>query len=43
MADCINRLEATKVVGDQVVPVFISIDPKRDTPEVVKNYVKGKI
>lgn len=28
-------------MGDKVVPVFISIDTKRDTPEVVKEYVKG--
>jgi protein SCO1/2 len=25
-----------------VEPIFISVDPKRDTPEVVKNYIKGK-
>ena len=25
--------------ADDVVPVFISIDPKRDTPEVLKSYL----
>lgn len=41
VSDTITRLEATKIVGDKVVPVFISIDTKRDTPDVVKEYVKG--
>lgn len=25
--------------GDQVVPIFITIDPKRDTPEILKAYL----
>lgn len=25
--------------GNQVAPVFITVDPKRDTPEVMKNYL----
>merc|ERR1711997_333066 len=25
-------------VGD-IVPVFITVDPERDTPEIVKNYI----
>lgn len=27
-------------VGVQIVPVFISVDPERDTPEKIKGYVK---
>ena len=27
--------------GDRVVPVFISIDPERDTPEQLKDYVEN--
>jgi len=26
----------------QLEAVFISVDPDRDTPEVMKNYLKGK-
>ena len=26
-------------VGSQIVPIFISIDPGRDTPEAVKKYI----
>lgn len=29
--------------GLEVVPVFISVDPERDTVEQVREYVKGKI
>jgi cytochrome oxidase Cu insertion factor (SCO1/SenC/PrrC family) len=36
-----TRLEAQRITKGQVVPLFISIDPKRDTVEVVKEYVKG--
>lgn len=41
--------EITKKVkkerGDDVnfVPVFITCDPERDTPEVIKSYLKGKL
>eukprot|EP00967_Tisochrysis_lutea_P135180 scaffold239514_cov15-Tisochrysis_lutea.AAC.1 len=27
-------------VGVQIVPVFISVDPERDTPAKIKSYVK---
>jgi hypothetical protein len=27
-------------VGVQVVPVFISVDPERDSPERIKEYVQ---
>eukprot|EP01134_Creolimax_fragrantissima_P001532 CFRG1532T1 len=40
IADICNYLEGTKLVGENAVPVFVSIDPKRDTAEVVKEYVK---
>lgn len=29
--------------GLEVVPVFISVDPERDTVEQVREYVKGKL
>eukprot|EP00123_Amoebidium_parasiticum_P016196 comp23325_c2_seq1/m.38410 comp23325_c2_seq1/g.38410 ORF comp23325_c2_seq1/g.38410 comp23325_c2_seq1/m.38410 type:complete len:307 (-) comp23325_c2_seq1:328-1248(-) len=39
MADVLDRLEKAKV-ADKVQPLFISIDPKRDTVEVINKYVK---
>lgn len=36
MAEALDLLGAD---GDKVVPLFISIDPKRDTPEQLKMYV----
>jgi cytochrome oxidase Cu insertion factor (SCO1/SenC/PrrC family) len=41
IADVMTRLEATRVAKGQLIPIFISIDPKRDTVDVVKEYVKG--
>lgn len=38
IATAIRRLGE---LGDQVVPVFVSVDPKRDTPERLKQYVKA--
>jgi protein SCO1/2 len=32
-------LDAMGPQGDQIQPVFVSIDPERDTPEVLKSYV----
>ena len=36
MADAIDILDGD---GDSVVPVFITVDPERDTPEHLKMYV----
>ena len=36
------QAEALKILGGQatrIVPVFITVDPKRDTPEVLKSYL----
>jgi protein SCO1/2 len=43
MSKVITRLDKLKGVGDMVKPIFISIDPQRDTPEVVQRYIKGTI
>lgn len=32
---------AEKSAGIEVVPVFVSVDPERDTVEQVHEYVKG--
>ncbi len=34
-----DAIEALGDTGNQVVPVFVSIDPDRDTPMVLKDYV----
>ncbi|KAI3629746.1 hypothetical protein MIR68_011181 [Amoeboaphelidium protococcarum] len=35
-----KKTEGTQSVGDMIAPIFISVDPKRDTPEVVKKYLE---
>ena len=36
-ADALQTLDAK--IRDQIVPIFVSIDPERDTPDVLKEYV----
>ena len=36
MADGMDRLGAE---GKEIVPIFVSIDPERDRPAVLKDYV----
>jgi protein SCO1/2 len=36
MADALERMHAG---ADKIVPVFITVDPKRDTPEKIKAYL----
>jgi cytochrome oxidase Cu insertion factor (SCO1/SenC/PrrC family) len=38
MADALDKLGAA---GERVVPVFITIDPARDTPKVLADYMKA--
>jgi protein SCO1/2 len=38
MADALGKLGAK---GDRVVPIFITIDPERDTPAKLKPYVRS--
>jgi protein SCO1/2 len=39
MSVAISKLDKLGV-GNMVVPIFVSVDPGRDTPEVVKKYIK---
>src|SRR5262249_44701376 len=36
ISDVIKRLGP---LGDEIQPIFVSVDPKRDTPQVLKTYV----
>ncbi|KAG0166504.1 Cu-binding protein [Apophysomyces sp. BC1034] len=41
MAEVVDTIKADKELGEGViVPVFITCDPRRDTPDTVKEYVK---
>lgn len=35
-----NAIEQLGAKGEKIMPVFITLDPERDTPKVVGNYVK---
>jgi hypothetical protein len=35
-------MQVEKSIGVKVVPIFISVDPERDTVEQVGRYVKGE-
>jgi protein SCO1/2 len=39
MAEALDRLHASK--REQVQPIFVTIDPERDTPAVMKDYVSA--
>src|SRR5690606_16968628 len=34
-----KMMDALGSDADEIVPVFITVDPERDTPEVMKNYL----
>jgi len=34
-----ETIDALGALGDRVTPVFVSVDPERDTPEVLKEFV----
>lgn len=38
MADALNMLDPD--ILNQITPVFVSVDPERDTPEVMAEYIK---
>ena len=40
MASAIQKVDAISGVGSMVTPVFITVDPQRDTAEAVKTYIK---
>jgi protein SCO1 len=40
MSKVITKIDQFPDIGPHVVPIFISVDPGRDSPEVVKKYIK---
>ncbi len=36
-----RALETIGVLSDQIYPLFISVDPERDTPDILKPYLKN--
>ncbi len=40
MSHAIRKMDKMPGVGEMVTPVFVSVDPGRDTPEAVKEYIK---
>ncbi len=36
-----QAIEGLGTLGDRVLPVFITVDPQRDTPEVMKSYASN--
>lgn len=41
MATMVTALKAIEEDVGKIQPIFITIDPKRDTPEIMKEYTKG--
>ncbi|MEQ1616149.1 MAG: SCO family protein [Hyphomicrobiaceae bacterium] len=41
LLDMSNRLEELKVDGDKLRMVFVSVDPERDTPQYLAEYLKS--
>jgi len=41
VADAMDILEKTEGFNEEIQPLFISVDPKRDTPTVLREYVKN--
>merc|ERR1719245_2651410 len=41
MANAMRLLEERGFkIGEDMLPVFVSVDPKRDTPELIKKYIR---
>lgn len=41
MANAMQLLEERGFkIGEDILPVFVSVDPKRDTPELIKKYIR---
>ncbi len=43
ISEIVDRVKQNKGEDVPFVPVFITCDPERDTPEVIKSYLKGKV
>lgn len=43
ISEIIEKVKKVKGDNIQFVPVFITCDPERDSPEIIKNYLKGNL
>lgn len=43
MKHVIDMLDADRKTKDRILPIFVTVDPKRDTPEKMAVYLKGTL
>lgn len=41
--ELVKRDKGKEGIEGDLVPVFVTCDPERDTPEIIKNYLKGTL
>lgn len=41
MVQVVDSLDSQPTLAKKTIPVFVTVDPKRDSPEVLSSYLKG--